>query len=189
MGTEGGDDRLVLFRGKGWFWLPLVPLILADLWTKSAAFSFLAEQFPYRVDEHREYPVWEGPVRFSLVSWLNTGTVWGLGQDFNWALRVLRCGALVVLTWFAARTPAGRRAQLLVLAMITAGAVGNLYDNFTQPQGGVRDFLLFFVGEGADRVAWPAFNVADACICVGAVGLGILLWRADDPKGGSAEKA
>jgi signal peptidase II len=69
--------------------------------------------------------------------------------------------------------------QQIVLAMIVAGAVGNLYDNFTEPAGGVRDFLLFFINLEEGPLQWPAFNVADALICVGAILLVIMVWRSD----------
>ena len=48
------------------------------------------------------------------------------------------------------------------LALILGGAVGNLWDRLTA--GHVTDFLLFYVG----RYQWPAFNVADSAIVVGA---------------------
>ena len=76
------------------------------------------------------------------------------------------------------RTPAGRRIQLLVIGLVLAGAIGNLYDNTFMPDRGVRDFLLFFYrGEGDVEHRFPAFNVADSCITVGAIGLAIMLWR------------
>jgi signal peptidase II len=46
---------------------------------------------------------------------------------------------------------------------VLAGAAGNLYDRAMY--GYVVDFLDFYV---ADR-HWPAFNVADSCITVGAL--------------------
>jgi signal peptidase II len=51
--------------------------------------------------------------------------------------------------------------------LILTGALGNLYDRFTL--GYVVDFI--------DWRVWPVFNVADACITVGAVLLGICLVR------------
>ena len=68
---------------------------------------------------------------------------------------------------------------------IVAGAVGNLYDNLTEANQGVRDFLLFSIVIDGERWKWPAFNVADACICVGAITLALLLWRSDEPPSGS----
>jgi signal peptidase II len=48
------------------------------------------------------------------------------------------------------------------LALILGGAVGNLWDRLVSHQ--VVDFLLFYVGPHQ----WPAFNVADSAIVVGA---------------------
>jgi signal peptidase II len=55
----------------------------------------------------------------------------------------------------------------IALALILGGALGNVWDRITL--GYVIDFLDFYV----DQWHWPAFNVADAAITVGAVMLGI----------------
>lgn len=172
-------------RGKAWFWAPIVPLVALDLWSKEAVFAWLAAAHPGMVLP--EETVWNGAVTFSLVRWTNTGTIWGLFQGWTGALVAFRCVAIVALVWFAARTPRVQRGMLLVLGLILAGALGNLYDNFTQPDGGVRDFLRF---RGAWPVAWdfPAFNVADSCITVGAFGLLIGLFRQDRASAGAASK-
>jgi signal peptidase II len=186
----GGAGRVAaggpLFAGKGWFWLPIAPLVALDLWSKYLVFGWLERLHPGML--HAEEEVWSGPISFSLVRWTNTGTIWGLGQDLTGALIALRCAALVALVWFAWRTPARARWQLLVLGLILAGALGNLYDNFTQPRGAVRDFLLFFVGSGSDRTVFPAFNVADSCITVGAIGLLATMFRQERASLGSAER-
>ena len=95
-------------------------------------------------------------------------------------LIVLRCLALVLIAYFACRLAERARLHLLVLGMILAGAIGNLYDNLTQLDRGVRDFLLFSARIGGEQRSFPAFNVADSCICVGAFTLAFLLWRGDD---------
>ena len=48
------------------------------------------------------------------------------------------------------------------LALIAGGAIGNLIDRIRF--GSVVDFLDFYVG----NFHWPAFNVADSAICIGA---------------------
>ena len=171
--------RGVLFRP--WFWVPVGPLLAADLWTKHAVFAFLHDRYSgqFAREETWSYPVWseEAFITFKLVAWRNTGTIWGLGRDITTPLVVLRCVALVLIVYFASRLPRRARGHQLVLGMILAGAVGNLYDNLTQADRGVRDFLRF----ATESVSWlnpfPAFNIADSCICVGAITLAILLWR------------
>ena len=56
----------------------------------------------------------------------------------------------------------------LVLAAVLGGALGNLVDRVAF--GKVTDFLDFYAGAHH----WPAFNVADSSICVGAA---LLLWH------------
>lgn len=174
--SEAEDPSL--FRGKLIFWVPILPLVVLDLWSKYAVFSFLEAEYPQVSFLNRGHEVWGGPVSFKFVQWYNTGTVWGLGQAFPIGLRVLRCVAVVVILAFVWRTSQKARLALLALGVILAGALGNLYDNFTvvvteRPRfnGGVRDFLHFNFW-GWD---FPAFNVADSCITVGAIALAVWL--------------
>jgi signal peptidase II len=167
------------FGGKLLFWVPWPLLVVADLWSKSAVFAFMAEQYPGFAEEGRPgYPVFEGPISLDLVTWGNTGTIWGLFQDGTVVLMVLRCFALVGLLWFVGTTSRGARLQLVVLSLVFAGAVGNLYDNFVRDDASVRDFL-YFTGNWPWDWSFPAFNIADSCITVGAIGLFVLLWRDD----------
>jgi lipoprotein signal peptidase len=166
-----------LVRGRMWFWLPIAPLVALDLWSKAEVFAFLAEAYT-GLETHRRHTVFDGAWGgFALVSWRNPGTIWGLGQSFTPVLIGVRALALLVITYFAWRTPRAARVQQSVLAMVMAGAIGNLYDNLTQTGSAVRDFLLFYA-RWPGYAEWPAFNVADACICVGAIALAVLLWRA-----------
>ena len=48
------------------------------------------------------------------------------------------------------------------LSLVLGGALGNLYDRITL--GHVVDFLDFYVG----TYHWPAFNIADSAIFIGA---------------------
>lgn len=172
------------FGGKWWFWLPWPILVAVDLVSKWWVFAFLAERHPGLAEVQRPpFLVFDGPLRFDLVSWGNTGTIWGLFQDGTVVLMVLRCLAVVGLLWFVRTTPQKARLQQLVLSLVFAGALGNLYDNFVRADRSVRDFLHF---SGSWPFAWdfPAFNVADSCITVGAIGLFLLLWR-DDRKPGN----
>lgn len=168
------------FRGKLLFWLLWPPLVALDLWSKAAVFDFLAtdQQNRYLPEDVRNHTVFDGIVSMKLVQWRNPGTIWGLFKDYTLPLIVLRVGALFVLAWFLLKAPARARLQQLVLALITAGALGNLYDNFFAAEHKVRDFLYF---TGSWPVAWtfPAFNVADSCISVGAITLLFLLLRED----------
>lgn len=53
--------------------------------------------------------------------------------------------------------------QATCIGLIMGGAIGNVIDRFTQE--GVVDFIDFYIG----KYHYPAFNVADSCICIGVV--------------------
>ena len=69
-------------------------------------------------------------------------------------------GVIVALLW---RQEKLSRTSRIALVLILAGAVGNLYDRLLY--GYVTDFLDLYVGS----YHWPAFNVADSAITIGAV--------------------
>jgi len=172
------------FAGKPWFWWPWPLLVVADLVSKAMVFAFLdrqAHQLGFGGAPENARPphqVFDGSLRFELVSWGNKGTIWGLGQNVTIPLMVLRCCAVVGLLWFLRNTARTARMRQFVLSLILAGALGNLVDNFTRADRSVRDFLHF---SGSWPLQWdfPAFNVADSCITVGAILLFVLLWRDD----------
>jgi signal peptidase II len=141
-------------------WLALSAVLIAlDQWTKHLVETHL-ENFETRVI----LPV------FNLVRAHNRGAAFSMFNDAGgwqrWAFSALAIavsGALI--TWLMRLE---RRAQLMAaaLALILAGALGNLIDRLRQ--GSVVDFL---------QVHWhehyfPAFNVADSAITIGA---GLLL--------------
>lgn len=76
--------------------------------------------------------------------------------------------SVLLLVWIARihRQP-GKRLEAIALALILGGAVGNLYDRIVL--GHVVDFIVWHYRE----YEWPAFNIADAAICVGAA---LLIW-------------
>lgn len=183
--TVGAPADSKGFAGKWWFWATWPTMVALDLWSKAAVFAFLerhahATGMAHRPEAARPpFPVFDvGWLRFDLVSWGNTGTLWGVGQGATIPLMVLRCAAVLGLFWFLRVTPRRARFQQFVLGLILAGAIGNLYDNFVRADRSVRDFL-FFSGDWPGQWTFPAFNVADSCITVGAVGLFVLLWRDD----------
>lgn len=99
---------------------------------------------------------------FSLVHVENTGIAFGLFQDRN--LFFLISGLVIVglIVTTGIRMLASDRFSALVLAVVSGGALGNLTDRLLH--GRVTDFLDFYIGAHH----WPAFNVADSAICVGA---------------------
>jgi signal peptidase II len=172
------------FGGKLWFFCTWPPLVALDLVSKQWVFAFLDGVAKERGESHlpeihrSAWNVFDGPLRLDLVSWGNPGTIWGLFKDSTVPLMVVRCVAVVALFWFLRNTARTAKVHQVVIALVLAGALGNLYDNFVRADRSVRDFL-FFTGSWPLQWTFPAFNVADSCITVGAIGLFLLLWRDD----------
>lgn len=150
-------------------------LVTLDLWSKAAVFGWLSPRPAGLQYDAHGHPRWH-----LLGDWLtfmlsyNPGMAWGLEVVPTWVLVVGRCLAAVFLVWMVSTLPADRRLLSWALVLVLAGAVGNLYDNLlTAPRregarfGEVRDFIDVYFGSWDWH--FPTFNVADACISVGAV--------------------
>lgn len=111
---------------------------------------------------------------FQLRLVYNPGAAFGLnvGAYSRWVFMALSVAALVVLGSMLRGTRPGDTVRLYALAMICAGAAGNLVDRFRSPPG-VVDFLDFTFG------TWhfPTFNVADTAVTCGAFLLAFSLWN------------
>jgi len=137
-----------------WLWLAALVLLLDQL-TKLAVIDQLT---PY-VD------VIALTSFFNLVHVHNTGAAFSLFADqpgwqrgFFITVAVVASGIIL----FLLKKTAGRRVFSIALALILGGAIGNVIDRILY--GHVIDFLDVYVGNWH----WPAFNVADAAITVGA---------------------
>jgi len=109
---------------------------------------------------------------FNLVHVHNKGAAFGfLGQvsgGFTRLFFIATSGlVLAVVGYLWLRLPGESWAAALGYSLIIAGALGNLIDRVRL--GEVVDFLDFYWG----RYHWPAFNVADSLVCLGA---GVLVW-------------
>jgi len=107
------------------------------------------------------------PGFFRLTHVENRGAAFGLFADSTsgWTVAVLVLFSLIALVIVVAllwRNSHSMNVTGIGLALILGGALGNLWDRLLT--GRVVDFLLFYVGE----YQWPAFNVADSAIVVGA---------------------
>ncbi len=117
------------------------------------------------------YLTQKGPVVLAKYFWLNyvenTGAAFGMFQNGNVILIGVMLGVMgyIVYSW-KDLCKYGLTAQWAAVLILT-GALGNLYDRLT----------LGFVVDFIDWRVWPVFNVADACITVGAVLLGVCLLR------------
>jgi len=139
------------------FW-PIVFLgIIADLWSKSAVFEWLAQL------DNREFIVIEG--LFKFVMRLNDGAAFSIASGQRVILVSISIIAMVTIVGIFLFSSDRRKIMQITLALFLAGIVGNLYDRLFN-DGFVRDFIDIYRGNWH----WPAFNIADSMLCT-AVGL------------------
>jgi len=118
-----------------------------------------------RVSLHDSISVIPGFFRITHIE--NRGAAFGLFSESpsEWKISLLILFSLVAL--LIVSTLLWKNSHSLTttgigLALILGGAIGNLWDRLVS--GHVVDFLLFYIGQ----YQWPAFNIADSAIVVGA---------------------
>lgn len=158
-----------------------IAVIVLDLTTKSWAAQTLAGQPPTVLV----------PGVLSLQLQVNPGVAFGLGSDGpdRTGPVLLGLALLAYLVWLGWRPRPRGPLRHAGLGLMLGGTAANLYDRAfgeVEPHGlwgagprpGVVDFIV--VEPWPDRV-WPAFNLADAALVVGAGLLVLALWRDREP--------
>lgn len=141
---------------KKWPWLILVLVTIAlDQVTKIWAFQTLIPYHPRVI-----LPM----LNFTLA--FNTGAAFSFlsstGEWHQWLFTGFNVVMSIVLTTWITRLPKTAGLELTALSLILAGALGNLVDRVRL--GHVIDFIDVHY----THYHWPAFNLADSAICIGA---------------------
>lgn len=146
-----------MHRPLRWLWLSLAIIVL-DLGVKALASAYLDYGRPLEV-----LPV------FNLTLLHNTGAAFSFLAEHagwqRWLFALIAIGASIGLTVWLSRLKRGETLTAISLALVIGGAIGNLYDRLVH--GYVVDYLSFHWGP----YYYPAFNLADTAITLGAVGL------------------
>ena len=137
---------------KIFFFLTL-PLYVLDQITKHLVIRFIDPSEPHLII----------PNFFTLVHVTNNGAAFGSFRNNNGFFIALSCVALVVVTVLILRREPRDPWRRVALGLLLAGVLGNLTDRLLH--GHVIDFLLFDLHLPFAN-PWPAFNVADSCICI-----------------------
>jgi signal peptidase II len=138
-----------------WRWLALALVILmADQFTKVLIVGYYQLGDSTRITEF-----------FNVVRVHNSGAAFsflaGAGGWQRWFFTVIGIGAALIILWLL-KSHAGQKLFSFAMACILGGAIGNVIDRLLY--GYVVDFLDFH------GLGWhfPAFNIADSAITVGA---------------------
>jgi signal peptidase II len=137
-----------------WLWISLLVVAL-DQVTKSIAVDSLVLFQPV--------PVFPG---FNFTLMHNKGAAFSFLSDQSgwqrWFFTVIAIVVSVAIVIWMKRLPADHRLTAVSLALILGGAVGNVWDRILL--GYVIDFIDVYYAD----YHWPAFNIADSAISVGA---------------------
>ena len=125
------------------------------------------------------------PGFFRITHVLNRGAAFGLFSESPSQYKIgfligFSIIALLVVSTLLWKHTHQMTSTAFALSLIMGGALGNLWDRLIS--GRVVDFLLFYIGDHQ----WPAFNVADSAIVVGA---GLLVIEILFSKAPAAEKS
>jgi signal peptidase II len=146
------------WQESGWRWLWLAVLVIAvDQLTK----LWIVATVPFKT------MIYVLPI-FDITYTVNPGAAFsflaGAGGWQRWAFTLLAVGVSVgLLVWLRYLAVATQLLLIVGLTLILGGAIGNVIDRIEH--GHVVDFLHLHWG----TASFPAFNIADAAISIGAV--------------------
>ena len=167
---------------------------LLDLWTKHQVFL-------WRGIPQLDHEWWIVENYFGVETAMNPGALFGLGAGWSMFFAALSIVAVVgILAWLFYAKAASDLWLTLILACITAGILGNLYDRlglgFTdsmreqyvaagyppdyiaRQEHSVRDWIL--LRWRTKQRTWPNFNIADMLLVGGATALVIRSFQTPD---------
>ncbi len=147
--------------------------VIADQLSKQLVLHFL--------DRSNPFDIIPGVFRFSYVE--NRGAAFGMLDEHRWVFMIVSTVAIVALLVYLWKFAPRDKLLGVGLSLVIGGGIGNMIDRVAY--GYVVDFL--------DFCAFPnlwmwVFNVADACVCVGA-GIVVLYLVIDIVKDAKRQKS
>ncbi len=148
------------------FWPVAFVWLLLDIITKWWATQTLVP--------HERNEILGDLLRLTLT--FNQGAAFGigLGPSSRWILLAVSVLMLAIVFWWYRSPQHTQPVQVLGLALIAGGAVGNMLDRLRSARG-VVDFIDVGIGDAR----WWTFNVADMGVSVGAMLVLWSIWRAE----------
>lgn len=144
-------------KSNGWvfLWISVIVLIL-DQWTKTIASSRLDLYVPNKVTEF-----------FNLTLMHNEGVAFSiLANQSGWQryfIAVVASAIVIWLLYWLWNNARSMKLQNTALVLVIGGALGNIWDRV------LLGYVVDFIEVHYNGYYWPAFNVADSAITLGAI--------------------
>nr|WP_086940641.1 signal peptidase II [Thaumasiovibrio occultus] len=160
--------------GLRWLWLAVLTFVV-DIVTKFAVLKTIPLGWDHRIEI---LPF------FNLLYVRNYGAAFSFLSDAGgwqrWAFTLIAIVVCSMLVFWMRQNNAQQKMVNIAYALVIGGALGNVFDRLYH--GFVVDFLDFYIGDHH----WPAFNIADSAICIGAALIIFDSFRTPDPKSSDA---
>jgi signal peptidase II len=156
--TQQSSKQGLSLKQSGIRWLLLAVLVfIIDIGSKFLVMNTMDYGWPNRIEILPFFNLLYVHNYGAAFSFLNDAGGWQ-----RWFFAAIALGVSGLLAFWMRRTPRQNRLANSAYALIIGGALGNLFDRLYH--GFVVDFLDFYAG----TYHWPAFNIADTAICIGA---------------------
>jgi signal peptidase II len=147
------------------FWPLLVSLVALDCATKDLAVDKLSPA-------HVPHQVVGDVVRFTLTYNPHAAMGLSLGEHSRIGFALIAAVMLGVLVFYRRRISSQNGYATIAIALIAAGAAGNLIDRIRSSRG-----VIDFIDVGVGNTRFYTFNLADASVFCGTVLLMVTLMR------------
>ncbi|EKO3441841.1 signal peptidase II [Vibrio fluvialis] len=142
--------------GVRWLWLALL-VFVADITIKLVVMNSMGYGWENRIEILPFFNLLYAHNYGAAFSFLSDQAGWQ-----RWLFTGIAFAVVGLLAFWMRRLPSSDKWNNMAYALIIGGAVGNVFDRVVH--GFVVDYLDFYWG----TYHWPAFNLADSAICIGA---------------------
>lgn len=166
---KGVFSSVTIHKGHWWGLALVLIAIVLDQYTKALASELLTYGQPVYVAPFLDWTLLHNPgAAFSFLS--------DQGGWQRWFFTAVAAIVSVVLVIWIVRLPYSKLWELIALALVLGGAVGNLIDRV------LLGYVVDFISLHYEEHYWPAFNIADSAICLGVAMLVIDMFRSEKTK-------
>jgi signal peptidase II len=166
-------EKMAQKSGLWWLWLSALVLIL-DQWSKTIATQSLKIYDAVVVNEYLNWTLMHN--EGMAFSFLADQSGWQ-----RWGISIVAIVIVVWLLFWLKKNPFKNTFLNLGLTLVIGGALGNIYDRIN------LGYVIDFIEAHYQQHFWPAFNLADSAISLGAFFLILdLIWGKHENKSGKS---